>query len=421
MSLSGAISSAVSALQAQSSVLSMVSDNLANSSTTGYKATYASFESLVTGTSAASTYSPGGVAVSTRSNVAATGLLTATSSTTDLAVDGAGFFPVVSGENGTQVYYTRNGAFELDDEGQLTNNGYYLVGWPTDADGDVVGGTTASNLDVIDVDSVSSYAAATTEETIAANLPANAATGDTFASTLQVYDSLGTASSATLTWAKTGDNTWTATVSNPVSATDATATVGTVTSDPITITFNDDGTLASTDPSPATVEISGWTSGAASSSITLDLGKAGTATGLTQYSSSADELAVSPTITQDGIAYGTMSSVSVEDDGTVMASYSNGASLAIYKIPVATFTNADGLTAMSGAVYAASTDSGGATLVVAGSAGAGTIAGGTLESSTTDTDGEFSTMISAQQAYSAAAQVMSTANDMYDTLLNAVS
>jgi flagellar hook protein FlgE len=421
MSLSGAISSAVSALQAQATSLSIVSANLANSETTGYKASYASFESLITGSGSSSSSSSGGVLVSSRSNVTESGLLVATTSTTDLAIDGSGFFPVVDGTNGTEVYYTRNGAFELDDDGLLKNNGYYLVGWPTDADGDVVGGTTSGNLETIDVDAQSSYAAATTTETIVANLPANAAVGATFKSSLEIYDSLGGASTATLTWAKTGDKTWTATVADPVSSSDSTTRAGTVTSSAISITFNDDGTLASTDPSPATLTISGWTSGAADSTITLDLGTSGSASGLSQYSSSADTLSVSATITQDGVAYGTISGVSVEDDGTVTASYSNGASISIYKIPVATFTNANGLTAMSGAVYSTSNTSGSATLHIAGTEGAGTISGGTLESSTTDTNAEFSTMIAAQQAYSAAAQVMSTANDMYDTLLNAVS
>lgn len=420
MSLSGALSSAVSALQAQSSVLSMVSDNLANTSTTGYKTTYASFESLVTGTSSASSYSSGGVVVSARSNVTAAGLLTSTSNSTDMAIDGSGFFPVVSGENGEEVYYTRNGEFTVDDNGLLTNNGYYLVGWPTDTSGNVVGGTNASNLGVIDTDAVATYAAATTKETITANLPANAAVGDSYTNTLEIYDSLGTASSATLTWAKTADNTWTATVSNPTSTSDLTTTDGNVTSSAITVNFNTDGSLASTVPSPATVTISGWTSGAADSTITLDLGTSGTTTGLSQFSSTATTLGVSASVSQDGLAYGTMSSVSVEKDGTVMAAYSNGASLAIYKIPVATFVNADGLTAMNGAVYAANTASGSATLNIAGSDGAGVIDGSKLEASTTDTNTEFSTMIAAQQAYSAATQVMSTANEMYKTLLQAV-
>jgi flagellar hook protein FlgE len=416
MSLSGAISSAVSALQAQSTVLSIVSDNLANSSTTGYKASYASFQSLLTGSLSTTTYSSGGVSVTARSSVTESGLLTETDNWSDLAVDGSGFLTVADSD-GT-LYYTRNGEFTLEEDGTLTVSGYTLVGWATDADGNVVGGTTASNLESVDVDELTSYASATTEISIAANLPANAETDATFASEVEIVDSLGTSSTSTVTWTKTGENTWTASISDPVDADGN--TVGTVSSSTITITFNEDGTLASTDPSPAELTITDWTTGASDSTISLDLGEADSSTGLTQYSDDSDELSVSATVTQDGLEYGTLSSVAVEDDGTVTATYSNGASIAIYKLAVATFTNADGLTALSGAVYAASSDSGDATLNIAGSNGAGTIAGGTLEASTTDTTSEFSTMIAAQQAYSAAAQVLSTASDMFDSLLSAV-
>lgn len=419
MSLSGAISSAVSALQAQAQAIAMISDNIANSETSGYKTSYASFSALVTG-SDASNYSSGGVLVSGRSNVSQSGLLTATDSATDLAIDGSGFFAVTDAE-GTGTYYTRNGAFEFDEEGQLVNNGYYLLGWPTDADGNVTGGQSTGSLEKIDVDSVSSSAAATSEVSITANLPANAAVGDTFTNTMDLYDSLGTASTTTITWTKTGENTWSASFSNPVSASDGTTSVGTVSSGEISITFNSDGTLASTDPSPPTLTVSGWSTGATDSTISLDLGDAGTASGLSQYSSTADKLTVTPTIDQDGLAYGTLTSISVSEDGTVEASYTNGQTRSIYKIPVATFANANGLTAMSGAVYSANGDSGSATLHLAGTDGAGTVEGSTLEGSTTDTNEEFSNMIAAQQAYSAAARVMSTASSMYDSLLQAVS
>ncbi len=419
MSLSGAINSAVAALRAQSQVIGMVSDNIANSETSGYKANYASFASLVTGQDD-NNYSSGGVLVSTRSNVTQSGLLTATSNSTDLAINGSGFF-AVSSEDGSNTYYTRNGAFEFDEEGQLTNNGYYLLGWPTDADGTISGGSTSAGLEKIDVDSVSSSAAATTEVSIVANLPANAADGATFTNTMDLYDSLGTAASTTVTWTKTGENSWTASFSDPVSAADGTTEVGTISSSDITITFNGDGTLASTSPSPPTLSVSGWTTGASNSTISLDLGAADTASGLSQYSSTADTLTVTPTITQDGLAYGSLSSITVTDDGTVEASYSNGQTRSIYKIPVATFANANGLETMSGAVYAVTGDSGTATLHVAGADGVGTIEGSTLEASTTDTNEEFSTMIAAQQAYSAAARVMSTASNMYDSLLQAVS
>ena len=189
----------------------------------------------------------------------------------------------------------------------------------------------------------------------------------------------------------------------------------------MTITFDEDGTLASTDPDPPTLSITGWTTGAADSAITLDLGTAGSADGLTQYASGSDDPQVDlGSIEQDGVAYGTLTGISIGDNGTVMASFSNGEEKAIYKIPVATFANADGLTAMSDQIYAASVESGASLLQVAGTGSAGEIVGSSLEASTTDTNEEFSTMITAQQAYSAAAQVMTTANSMFDTLINSL-
>ena len=420
MSLTGALSSAVSALSAQSQSIAMVSDNLANSSTIGYKTTTASFTDLVTNASTSS-YSSGGVLASGRSNISEQGLLTATGTATNLAISGSGFFAVSSATDGSSVYYTRDGSFETDSDGYLVNNGNYLLGWRTDADGNVVGGESAGGLTAVDTDIVASTASPTTTTTIQANLPADAAVNDTFTTDMQVYDSLGTAESLEVTWTKTAANQWSASFSNPTLTSDTSADSGTISSGAITITFNTDGSLASTSPSPPTVSISGWTTGAADSTITLNLGTAGKADGLTQYSSGSDSPTVDLTsVTSNGMAYGSLSGVSIGDDGIVTASYTNGQKIAIYKVPVATFTNANGLLATSGSLYIETTASGHATLHEAGTGGAGDIKGGELEASTTDSSEEFSTMIAAQQAYSASAQVITAVNKMFDTLLSAV-
>lgn len=420
MSLTGALSSAISALSAQSQSIAMVSDNLANSSTTAYKTTSASFSQLVTNASSSS-YSSGGVVASSRSNISEQGLLTSTGVSTNLAISGSGFFAVSTSSNGGDTYYTRDGEFSADSSGYLVNDGSYLLGWRTDADGNVVGAESSGSLTAVDTDIVASTASATTSTSIQANLPADAADGATFTTDMPLYDSLGTAQSLEVTWTKTAANTWTASFSDPTLSSNASTTSGTVTSSDITVTFNDDGSLASTSPSPATLTISDWTTGAASSTITLGLGTVGKVDGLTQYSSGSDSPTVDLTgITSDGMAYGTLTGVSIGDDGLVTASYSNGSNIAIYKIPVATFTNADGLAAVSGGLYTATTSSGNATLHEAGTGGAGDIKGGELEASTTDSSEEFSTMISAQQAYSASAQVITAVNKMFDTLLSAV-
>ncbi len=421
MSLLSALNSAVSALSAQSQAISSVGDNLANADTYGYKTTTTSFEDLVTGGSTST--SSGGVQANNVTDMSEQGLLTSSSVATNVAISGNGYFAVTNGLNGTETLYTRDGQFSVDSSGYLEENGNYLQGWATDSSGNVLNNDESqSALQAINTDAVTSSATATSKVSIEANLPSDAAVGDTYTSSTEIYDSLGVGSNVKITWDKTGTNTWTATFANPTLASDSSTTSGTVSSgSPVTITFNSDGTLASTSPSPATLSITGWTDGATDSSITLGLGTVGKSDGLTQYSSGSSSPSVNlESITQDGLAYGSLSGVTVSNDGDVVASYSNGATKTIYKIAVATFKNADGLAAESGDVYAATTTSGTASFQTSGTGGAGTVEGGELESSTTDTSAEFSKMIAAQQAYSAAAPVMSTVNSMFQTLMNDV-
>jgi len=421
MSLSGALSSAISALNAQSSALAMISDNIANSSTVGYKTTSASFESLVTSSSSASAYSSGGVTTLSTSNITTQGLLTATTTATNVAIQGNGFFPVTTSLTGGSTLYTRNGSFTTDSDGYLVNNGAYLLGWRTDSSGNVIGTASAGNLVPIDTSVAKTSGGATTATSFAANLPADAAVGDTFTTSMPLYDSLGTSSTMQVTWAKTADNTWTASFGQPTSASDSTTTLAAAPTDTITVSFNSDGSLASTSPSPATVSVTGWTTGAADSTITLNLGTVGGTDGLTQYSSGLTTPAVTiDSVESDGLAFGKLSNVAVGDDGTVNATYSNGQTVAIYKIPVATFTAPDQLQAQSNGLYATTASSGTATLQESGTNGAGTIYGSELESSTTDTNEQFSSMISAQQAYSAASQVITAVNKMFDTLISSM-
>ena len=424
MSLSGALSSAISALSAQSANIAMISDNIANSSTVGYKTTTASFESLVSSSGSATTYASGGVNTLSSSNISTQGLLTTTTSATDMGIQGNGFFPVTTSLTSGSTEYTRNGAFTVNSSGYLTSSsGAYLLGWPTDADGNVVGNASSDTLVPIDTSVAQTSGSATTETTIAANLPADAvANSSTFTSSISLYDSLGTANSMEVTWAKTGTNTWSATFAAPTSTSDtSTPTAATPSPATIAITFNSDGSLASTTPSPATVAITGWTDGATDSSVTMNLGTIGGTNGLTQYSSGATTPAVDLTsIESDGLAFGKLSSIAVGDNGNVNATYSNGKTIAIYKVPVATFTAEDQLSADSGGLYKATAASGTAVLQASGTNGAGTIYGGELEASTTDTNTEFSSMISAQQAYSAASQVITAVNKMFDTLISSM-
>jgi flagellar hook protein FlgE len=425
MSINGALMSAVSGLSAQSTAMSMISDNLSNSETVGYKTTTAQFSTLVTEQRNANTYSAGGVRATPNQNVTTQGLIQSSTTTTNLAVDGNGMFPVTDGADGDTLYFTRNGQFSVDADGYLSNGSYVLQGWALNQDGSIAASNTnsANSLEAINLNAFNSSAAATTSASIQANLPATASVGDTFSTALEVYDSLGAAHSLDITWTKTGTGTWTADFSDPTLASDDSVTTGTAGGGPITITFDGDGLLTGTSPDPATLTVTGWSTGASDSTIVLDLGTAGKVDGLTQYAPTdpdADIDIEDGTISHNGLRHGTLTEVEVDTDGTIIAHYSNGQEAAIYKIPLATFPNYNGLSLNSDGIYEQTATSGNYTLNQAGSGAAGDIRGSSLESSTVDTAEEFSRMIICQQAYSAASQMIRTCDDMYDALLSAV-
>lgn len=415
--LSSSMNIAVSALYAQSAAVSCISNNLANSSTYGYKCTTAAFATMVSGSGSYSNFTGAGVTVDPSQSLLTQGTLIGTESSTDLGIDGEGFFVVADTSGSDIFYYTRAGDFSADDDGYLANTaGWYLQGYPTDADGNITSTKSAAGLEAINVKDYQGSAQATTELSIQAVLPAEAAVGDSFTVDAEIYDSLGVAHTVTLTYEKTGTNAW----SVSAALADSTEAAG-ISLSSSAITFDTDGKLL-TPTDPITLSVTGWTSGAADSTIAYDVGTVGKSDGLSQNatSTSEDEAAISlKQVVQDGLAYGEFSSVSIDEDGTVYANFDNGISYAIYKIPLATFANANGLDAKTGTVYAASVESGSPTLTEADSGSTGAIMSGELESSTTDTATEFSSMIVAQQAYSAASEIISTVSDMYDALLAA--
>ena len=415
--LASSMNIAVSALLSQSAAVSNISNNLANSSTTGYKCTTASFATMVSGSGSYSNFTGAGVTVDPSQSLLTQGTLVGTESSTDLGIDGDGFFVVADSSNSDIFYYTRAGDFSTDDDGYLVNSsGWYLQGYPTDRDGNVTSSSSAAGLEAINVNDYSGAASATTELSIQATLPAEAEVGDAFTVDAEIYDSLGVAHTVTFTYTKTAANEW-----SVGAALADTTEAASLTLSSSTITFDTDGTLL-TPTDAITLGVTDWTSGAADSSIAYDVGTVSTTDGLSQYASSdsGDDPAISvDEIVQDGVIYGEFTSVDIDEDGTVYANFDNGISYAIYKVPLATFANANGLEAKTGTVWAASIESGSANLTEADSGSTGAIMSGELESSTTDTATEFSSLIVAQQAYSAASEIISTVSDMYDTLIAA--
>src|SRR3546814_872632 len=218
MSIYGAMFSGVSGLNANSQAMGMISDNISNMNTIGYRHTQARFSTLVTNAASLNKYAPGGVLTQPFQLVNRQGLLQASQSPTDLAVSGKGFFVVnTDSAPGTGSYlYTRAGQFSVDADGFLVNNGgHYLLGWPTlpdgsydvdqdgNADTSVPDPTSLSNLQPIQVTSLTGTATPTSAVSLALNLPATAAVNDVESMTVLIYDSLGVGHNVNLEWTKT--------------------------------------------------------------------------------------------------------------------------------------------------------------------------------------------------------------------------
>ncbi len=225
MSLYGAMYAGVSGLNAQSQAMSVISDNIANVNTTGYKATASRFSTLVTQQSLTHSYAPGGVLFNRVAQIDGQGLLQSSTSATDMAISGDGFFVVQGVTNASATdafFYTRAGSFTPDAMGFLKNTaGYYLMGWETDANGvPLQANTTAlTSLTPVSVAGTAGTATPTTEISMGINLPGGADVGDSFITNTQIYDSLGVTHDLAFTWTKNTLNEWGLSVGVPTGST----------------------------------------------------------------------------------------------------------------------------------------------------------------------------------------------------------
>ena len=440
MSLNSALNAAVSGLRAQSAAIAAVSENIANASTTAYKTREVSFQSLVTNKNTASSTNQvgGAVTYTTSQSMTTQGSIEITGVTENIAIEGQGFFVVTDDVNNqpSGYMYTRNGNFSTNEDGLLINDeGMILLGQRTDEDGNVSAAnrTDLNSLEPIDVGTISGTAQNTTEVDFNMNLPADAEIGDSFTTALEVFDELGVSHTVEQTWTKTAANTWDVQFANPYktslgsgSGDTGTIDVDGLGGDTLTLVFNGDGSISTINGAVADafdVSITGLgaTTGANDLTLELDLGSGGLFDGLTQFSSDEDVPDISNlVIEQDGVRYGQLSGVDIDDSGLVTAVFDNGVRKAIYQIPIATFANPGGLTNVQGTVYDENENAGNYSLSLPGDGNAGNIQATSLEVSTTDTSEEFNKMIVAQQAYSSAAQIVSAVDDMFDTLISAV-
>lgn len=429
MSLYGALFTGVSSMAANSRALGISSNNIANVNTIGYKASVAQFETLLSRDTPAYDYSTGGVRVAAQARVSAQGLTQATDSGTDLAISGQGFFVVngrpeaVNGNAG--VLYTRAGSFTPDEDGNLRNvQGYYLMGIPLNEAGTIE--TSISNLRPVNLSEMTGTASATRNVSLRANLKASTAEvagytagsmaagtqAPSFQTTVEVYDSQGAIQPIRVAFVKTAANTWQyeAIYDGDV------ANIGGAANNPIatgTLTFDANGQLQTPTTVPNITVPFAAASGLTPQTFALNFGLPGQTRGVTQ--SEADSIA---TVTPDGAPFGRIAGLSINQEGVVTAIFDNGVERNVYKLPLATFANPDGLTALNQNVYRVSEESGPVRLLGATEGGAGRIEDRNLEASTVDLAKEFTDMITTQRAYSAATRIITTADTMLQEMLN---
>ncbi|PHZ85263.1 flagellar hook protein FlgE [Paremcibacter congregatus] len=454
MSLYASLFSGVSGLGAYSSALGMISDNIANLNTVGYKETRASFSTLVTESRSSTSYSPGGVQALPQNLISRQGLLQSSTSATDLSIDGAGFFVVSTrGESvnaNSEISFTRAGSFNPDSEGFLKNTaGLYLMGVP------LISGTVKpespqlADLQPINVSDLTSTAEASTNVTLRANLQSsqaiNAAMGTydpsvkatsmsgyaedvaagvavpvgikpDFQTNIEVFDARGGVHTVTVAALRSADNVWEVEmyVDPPTDIVPTVGTTGQIAAG--TVTFNGDGTLnvpGTTASLLAAVNVP-WSGGANAGSLTFDLGTNGLSDGLTQFAGESTIISSSA----NGATFGNVIGVNIDKDGIVSALFSNGLAKNVYQLPISTFQNPDGLTRRQGNSYTVSDQSGSSILKYAGVGGAGFVAPQTLEASTVDLAGEFTNLITIQRAFSASTKIITTADEMLTELNN---
>ncbi|MGB8279248.1 MAG: flagellar hook protein FlgE [Methylovirgula sp.] len=412
MSLFSAMMASVSGMQAQANMLSTISDNIANSDTTGYKQATASFEDMLSQASTTS-YSAAGVATTIGYGISTQGELASATSATDLAIQGNGFFVVQDASGNT--YLTRAGDFSPNVNGELVNSeGYTLMGYPITSTSNSPPGSV-SQLTPITISTAGRAPTATTSGTFTANLPSTDAidtgtlpSANTAASTYSekssftTYDDLGAPVTLDVYFTQTGANTWEADVYNAADAASgggfpystAALTTQTLTFSGTTGDLTGGSPLTFTVPNgqAVSVDLSNMTQNAASFTTSMN--------------------------TMNGNAPAAYSSISIGTDGTVSEVYSDGTTQAIAGIPLGTVASVDSLTPHAGQTYSANPNSGDIVLGTASQGGFGTVNSNELESSTVDLATELTNMVVAQNSYSANSKAFQTGSDMVTTLIN---
>ena len=426
----GSFSAGLSGLNANAAYLSVIGNNLANLNTIGFKASTVSFMDLVSQTVGGASENPMqiglGVITGTISPVFSQGAIESTRESTNVAIQGNGFFVVANDEGNA---FTRAGNFTFDENGTLvTPDGYRVQGWTeTDANGNIV--TASQPTDITVPPGVLRTPTPTTNFYTRTNLDAAAPTGATFTTSAQVYDALGSSHLATVTYTKTGAGAWSwattvegGEVTGGTAGTPFTLASGTLTFDAngvlTTVTPTGPATGGGTLPGDADMDVSfttpAWTNGASANTIAWDLTDANSASSLTGYAGTS----ATSSISQNGSAAGMMDAITMLADGTIQATFGAGETVVVGQIAIAGFNNPKGLVKLGSNKYGVSQTAGSPNIGTAGSGGRGTLIGSALEQSNVDIAQEFTQMILAQRGYQADSKTITVSDELLAETLN---
>jgi flagellar hook protein FlgE len=429
MTISSSLNASVAGLASNASRLATISDNIANSSTYGYKRAVTDFHSMVID-GGKGKYTAGGVGVTTQRLIDERGPLVATGNATDLAVRGRGMLPVTErssvsagSENDFPLRLATTGSFRTDAEGYLTTtNGLMLLGWPANPDGSLpsLPRDTIGGLEPIRIDTNQFISDPTTKVELAVNLPATAtevgASGDTEELMVEYIDNLGISETLTVSFAPNvpaagASNEWTMFVEDSAS--------GTIIGE-YTVEFDDAAGLGGRLLSVSNTSGGAYTADGtvsvmtASGAIEIDIGKIGESGGLTQLSDTFAPIS----ITKNGSPVGNMTSVEVDANGFVRALFDNGVSRIMFQVPLVDVSNPNGLVSEDNQSYSVTPESGQFFLWDAGDGPTGDIVSFAREESATDVAGELTNLIKTQRAYSSNAKVIQTVDEMLQETTN---
>ncbi|WP_127090875.1 flagellar hook protein FlgE [Aquabacter cavernae] len=414
MSLYGMLRTGVSGMNAQSNKLATISDNIANSGTTGYKRASTEFSSLLLQSNGGQ-YNSGAVNTDVRYAVSAQGASNYTTSGTDLMIQGSGFFVVQDSSN--QTYLTRAGSFQVDaSTGNLVNTaGFTLMGY------DISGGTanvilnSTEGMVPVNLAAAKFSANPTTEGVFGANLPLGATPSvaiNNQSSSLTTYDNLGNAVTLDITFSYAPGTD--AVVDDPATGPDETAAAV-----PGTWTMSITNRATGEELSNQALSFDG-TGNLDIADPTLDIAIPGGSTMVLDISNMTNlNGSYTPTVAEvNGNAASLVKNVSIGDDGIVSALDSKGNKIPLYQIPLALVASPDNLQPRAGNVFLPTTESGNIQMATANEGGAGYVQAGALENSTVDMATELTEMIVAQRDYTANSKVVQTGSELLDVLMN---